>query len=487
MFLFSALALARQRGTMSCRPFGTINHMPAPSRRKRLLTYLTIVLGVLVILALLTPWRRFAEDVLRAGLEAQGLGQVRLTVDRLGLDGVKLRDIALGTDAPVLLPEATIGFSLADLWHGRLQSLRLDGLDLAATQQNGVWRLDGFDPSENTGKSGGLGFPVTLEQIDAVPLTDAALTHSILRLAAPAWSLALPFELVWQKHPAPKLTYQSANPTLKFGAMAGTAESMRVALAFDPGLKQWRGDWRIGGFKLQDAAVDVPILTGTGTVNINADGIKLDGSFIDSEKAWSATFKIDINPMKPAAARLTLAQGSLPWNGGTISMRDVIIPLSGKTDISLPLTIKAVSIDVLMQQLTGKKATAQGVVSGTVPVVIKADGTIRIDQGNLTAETPGVIAIDPAAIPGDNDQIALVREVLQNLHYTLLAIGIDNGADNKLAVSLTVEGKNPDAYNGRPIKLRVHLGGDVLEFVQQSLMSFTDPKQLLRQDDHDKK
>ncbi len=456
--------------------------MLSHSCRKRLWLIIGIALGLLVILTLVTPWQRLAENMLRAGLEAQGLGQARLTVDSLGFDSIRIRNLALGSDGSIILPEATIGYSLNDLWQGQVQSLRLDGLELAATRQEGNWRFDGVTPGNSSTKSAGFAFPVTAEQIAAVPLADVALTHGTLKLTAPAWSLTLPLGLTWQKQPTPQLKAQGENTVLKIGALTGTSASMRAALNFDSNQAQWRGGWQIERFTLQGTPMDVPDLTGSGTIGINADSLKLDGHFIDPGKIWDITFKMNINFAKPDMSRLTLTRCSLPWNGGTISLRDIVIPLTGKADIVAPLTIKGVSIDALMQQLTGKRATAQGAVSGTIPVIIKANGTIQVDGGNLTAEKPGVIAIDPDAIPGDNDQIALVRDVLKNLHYTLLSIGIDSGTDNKLAVSLTVEGKNPDAYQGRPVKLRVHLGGDVLEFVQQGLTSLTDPRQLLRQD-----
>ena len=462
--------------------------MSQPSRRNRLLPFLALALLALVVAALLLPWQRLAEEMLRRQLAAQGLGQVRLTVAALGFDGIKLRDVALGDPAaPLLLPEITVGFALGDLWHGRLQTLHLDGVALAATQQDGQWRIAGFDSSANAGPTSGVGFPVTPEQIAALPLAQADLTHGLLRLTSPVWALDLPLELGWRKQPTPRLIYHGDGPVLKIGALKLAAATMGVELGFDPALRHWRGSWQINDLTPQGNALDVPPLKGAGTLTLTAETLNLDGNFVDSSRSWNATFKVSINLKNLAQSLLTLAQGSLPWNGGTISVAGLAIPLAGKADIHVPLLVKGVSIDVLMQQLTGKRATAQGVVSGILPVTFKTDGTISVDQGHVQAEAPGVIAIDPAAIPGDNDQIALVREVLQNLHYTLLALGIDNAKDGKLALTLTVEGRNPNVQNGRQVKLQVHLGGDVLEFARQSLLSFTDPKQLLRQDDHDQK
>lgn len=464
--------------------------MTSPARRHFFLPVLGLTLLTLIVAGFVMPWPRLVGDVLRQQMEAQGLRNVRLTVEALGLDGIKLRDISIGDEPPLRLPVATVAFKLSDLWHGKLQTLRLDGLEFAATQQDGKWAVTGFgQPTQDNGQNVssqavGIGLPMTAQHIAAIPLEAATLSHGALRLTAPAWSLALPLELDWQKQPTPSLTYHGDSPTFKMGALTVTAIKLSTAITLNPVQKQWSGAWQLEGLALQGSPLAVPSLTGTGTLSIDADTVKLAGCFDDAAKAWHGCFKADISLKNATQSRLTITSGKLPWTGGVISVQNVAIPLSGKADIQVPVQVKGVSIDTLMQQLTGKRATAQGVVSGTLPVTIKANGAISIAQGQLQAEAPGVIAIDPTAIPGDNDQVALVREVLRNLHYTLLAIGIDNGKDNKPTVTLTVEGRNPDVQNGRAVKLQVHLGGDVLEFAQQGLMSFTDPKQLLRQENN---
>lgn len=467
--------------------------MTSPTRRHFFLPILGFVLVALIIAGFVIPWPRLVGDVLRQQMEAQGLRKVHLTVEALGLNGIKLRDISIGDEPPLRLPAVTVAFNLSDLWNGKLQTLHLDGLEFTATQQSGAWTLTGFSrPPQGSGqnvsnRNVGIGLPLTQQHIAAIPLEQATLTHGSLRLTSPDWSLALPLELNWQKQPTPRLTYQGDSPTFKMGALTVTAITLSATITLNPAQKQWSGAWQLEGLALQGSPIAVPSLTGTGTLGIGADAVQLAGCFNDTTKDWQSCFKADINMNNATQSRLTITHGKMPWTGGVISVRNVTIPLSGNADIQIPVQVKGVSIDTLMQQLTGKRATAQGVVSGTLPVTIKANGAISIAQGQLQAEAPGVIAIDPAAIPGDNEQIALVREVLQNLHYTLLAIGIDNGKDNKPAVTLTVEGRNPDAQNGRAVKLQVHLGGDVLEFAQQSLMSFTDPKQLLRQENNAQK
>jgi hypothetical protein len=155
--------------------------------------------------------------------------------------------------------------------------------------------------------------------------------------------------------------------------------------------------------------------------------------------------------------------------------------LSGKQDLKLNLHVDKVSLGNLMQQLTGARATATGVISGELPVAIGADGMIGLQQASLQAEEPGIISMAQDAIPGDNAQIAIVRDILKNFHYSVLSIGVDNGKDNKLSVLMKLEGGNPDMYSGHPVQLNVQLNGDVLNFVQQNILALTNPRKFLEQ------
>lgn len=81
--------------------------------------------------------------------------------------------------------------------------------------------------------------------------------------------------------------------------------------------------------------------------------------------------------------------------------------------------------------------------------------------------------------------MALVRDILKNFHYTNFAMGINSGKDDKLSMLLQLSGNNPEVYNGREVKLNVNLTGDLLSVIRQSMMSVSDPQQLMK-DSHAK-
>ena len=51
---------------------------------------------------------------------------------------------------------------------------------------------------------------------------------------------------------------------------------------------------------------------------------------------------------------------------------------------------------------------------------------------------------------------------------------------------MTLQGNNPKVYKGKPVKLNVHLTGDILDVVRQSMLT-SNPTKLLQQGEHDKK
>ena len=169
----------------------------------------------------------------------------------------------------------------------------------------------------------------------------------------------------------------------------------------------------------------------------------------------------------------------MPWNGGSLAAQNVKIPLNGQSPFDVKIKINQVSADGLMQQLTGKRASATGTISGTLPITIDPDGSIVFHQGILQAEEPGTITLSPEAVPGDGEQITLVREVLKDFHYTSLAMQLNSSEDHRLELRMNLEGSNPQVQAGRRVKINVNLNGDVLNFVQQNLLWLSDPQKIM--------
>jgi hypothetical protein len=446
---------------------------------------LLLIMALAAIGAVFVPWKLAVEGQLKAMLEAQGFRNVRLTVSGLGFKSVTLKDISVGEPNPLVLKNLTLNYSLAELWSGRLGEMVLSGLDIEGHMEGSQWKvkgLEGFLPDTKPEAS----FSVPMEVDRLIPFERAKLEASQLRLSGP-WQLSVPLNVSWQKNPQPEFTYQGTGLSYKAPPLEITTGEATARLMLKAESKQWQGSWQLKNVAVKGAATPLPALEGAGDMVVRDDTAMIKGRFKSADNSYVTEFKLDYALNAPKKSRLTLIEAGLPWNEGRLSVQNVLLPLEGKHDLSFPIKVERVSVDALMQTLTGKQASGTGVVSGTLPVTIKADGAILMHEGNLRSEAPGKITLSPEAIPGDNEQVALVREILKDLHYTLLSITMENGPDQKSSVLMTLEGRNPAVHEGRPVKLNVRLTGDVLNLVQQSIMPLLDPRLLLRQDKNEKK
>lgn len=239
------------------------------------------------------------------------------------------------------------------------------------------------------------------------------------------------------------------------------------------------GTWALSDIVLRDAPLDMPPLHGEGTLQRRGGTYTVEGVIQSADATVKADFTLDY-PQDGTQARLVVHSAVLPWNGGRLRARGVAVPLAGKSPVSFKLEVQEVPLNTLLQQATGNRASATGVVSGTIPVTIARDGTFTLHAGKLQAQEAGTVSLQPDVIPGDNQQVAVVRDVMQDFHYRSFVLTLDSGKDKKMSMLLSLSGNNPDKYNGREVNLNVRLTGDVLSLFQQSVTTITDPRKFLK-------
>ena len=433
---------------------------------------------LLVIAALVLPWKFWIEKKLTSILEARGFHKVHLAISALGLSNITFKNISVGGDKPLTLEDVTIGYSLSDVWQGDVSALAIKGLGITIYRHNNQWAIAGLENWSNNKTNASI--PVTLDQLADIPLSSIKLENSNIHIISDSGEVDIPFQFTWQKTPIPKLTTQVKSLTFKMHGIEIITGEISCDLTLHEGDKQWDGAWQIKDIITKGDATPMPVMEGKGVLSAQTEHVSLLGGMKSADSSYNANFSMEYALNTPEKSLFTLTDATVPWNSGTLSVHDVKVPLSGKYATEVNLKVQHASIDALMQILTGKRASATGVVSGTIPITIEADGSITFHEGSLKAEEPGTISMTPDAIPGDNEQVAVVRNVLKNLHYTHFSIAVDSHKGNQLSVLLVLEGNNPDVYEGRPVKMNVHLTGDLLNIMQQSVMPFMNPQQLLK-------
>ena len=181
----------------------------------------------------------------------------------------------------------------------------------------------------------------------------------------------------------------------------------------------------------------------------------------------------------PSNGTLALNELVIPWAGGEVSTKPVMFALSMDKPIFVTLKLNQVNLSEVLSKISDGGVQGTGRVSGILPIVYYPDGRIDLRPGDATAIETGTITVSPQLLPGDNAQLELTRNALQNFQYTTLQIVVSSDAANKPVLKFTIEGTNPQAFGERPVKLNVSVSGDFLPLIQQSMLAINDIKQLL--------
>ncbi|MEH6571412.1 MAG: YdbH domain-containing protein [Halioglobus sp.] len=118
---------------------------------------------------------------------------------------------------------------------------------------------------------------------------------------------------------------------------------------------------------------------------------------------------------------------------------------------------------------------AMGILEGSLPVTI-TDGRVIIEDGYLRALPPGgsirYIANEASkALAASSPELKLALDLLNDFQYEVLSseVNLDKGGNLLLGLSLT--GKNPSQYEGRPINFNINLEQNLDPLLQSLRLS----------------
>ena len=445
-----------------------------------------VLLGVLALLVL--PWKVGVGNRLTAMLEDKGFAGVKLTLSDVGLRRARLQDISVGGDSPLVLKSLDVNYNIRDLWNRNLRDVTLHGLGLEVMKRDNKWVVIGLENLKgSTDASKAFAIPVSRDELSFLPFDVLNVADSTIHVVSDAWQVSLPVTATLDKSADPKISYDAEHISGKAGNIIVETGKAEIRGQVDAAAKAWQGTWKISDIALSGASVEIPAMQGAGTIVGKAGQVLVTGTLISADKSYSLSFVLDERLDGSAPSTLTIQTARMPWKGGIIGLRNEKISLDKPTPLRLDLRVDKVDANELLQTLTGKKVSATGQFSGTIPVVIGQNGSLSFPSGGLNTEGPGTISMPPEALPGAGEKLDLVRNILKDFQYAKFSLGI-NGIDGKgLSVVLSLEGRNPEVENGRLVKLNVNLTGDLLDFITQNAMLFNDPEAYLKQSNDDKK
>lgn len=227
------------------------------------------------------------------------------------------------------------------------------------------------------------------------------------------------------------------------------------------------GSWKLSGLAITGLDQEVPVLQGSGNYDLDKKRF-VSGNLQDKSKQYMANIRV--NEQEAIIRNLRLK-----WEGATIKSAEIHIPFGGEKSFALPLHIEQLPLNTLFSNIAQGKASGSGMISGDLDLSVDPKGGVSLKNGNFVNNAEGVIKIDPSALPGEQAQMKIAREALSNFHYTKLSLTTSGDKEQGVTIKLNVEGNNPQAFNGRPVKLNVNLTGDVIELLEQTILPLTDP------------
>ncbi len=96
-----------------------------------------------------------------------------------------------------------------------------------------------------------------------------------------------------------------------------------------------------------------------------------------------------------------------------------------------------------------------GIVDARFPLVAEPDGP-AVREGSFAARGPGRLRYS-SGVPAGN----IGLQALEDFEYDSLSGTLDYGSDGAYKISIDLLGRNPELYNGYPIRFRLNLGGSM--------------------------
>lgn len=176
--------------------------------------------------------------------------------------------------------------------------------------------------------------------------------------------------------------------------------------------------------------------------------------------------------------RVAVERAEWRWAGGVLRAKPFTLSPQAPQGL-VELEAEGIDFAQLLSLAAVDGLDATGRLRGQLPVRIDG-GTVRIDDGVLEAAAPGAVRYDPAEPPsflaGDPGSATdLLRGALTDFRYQELRLTVNGTAGGELVVGLSLQGANPDFYDGHPVKLNLNLSGALDRILRQSIDAYRIP------------
>jgi hypothetical protein len=176
-----------------------------------------------------------------------------------------------------------------------------------------------------------------------------------------------------------------------------------------------------------------------------------------------------------AAQSLNVQAFDVNLLGGSLHAEPASVPWP-LSDQALPLAIRQIDLQQLLALFNVQGLTGSGRMDGVLPLAYR-DGSLEVDDGQLNSLSAGTLKYEPTLALPDNPGLLALR----NFHYQRFVMRLWYAADGAYRTQATLEGSNPDFYDGYPIRFGLNINGELPGLFRSALFSGDFNRHILEQ------
>ena len=222
------------------------------------------------------------------------------------------------------------------------------------------------------------------------------------------------------------------------------------------------------------------VITGTGRVDWSEAGVTSSGSFSTEDFDFAAAFgpvqgasgtivftdlinlttapgqRLKVASINPGieifdgeiefdlrgGTALSIAGGSWPFLGGTLSIQPVTLNFGASEVRKYILEIRGLEADQFIERMELGNISATGTFDGTVPLVFDENGNGRIEDGHLQSRPPGgnVSYIGELTYEDLSPIANFAFDTLRSLDYSTMTIGMEGSLTGEIVTRVRFDG-----------------------------------------------
>ena len=133
---------------------------------------------------------------------------------------------------------------------------------------------------------------------------------------------------------------------------------------------------------------------------------------------------------------------------------------NGKIVRKNKLVVSDLNISKLMQDAGFSNVNITGALGGIIPFEA-VDSEVKVNGALIQSLRPGVLTLPKDVImglfPGNTPKMIMIRDALENYHYEFFEIRFDGDLADRVMMTVSAQGRNPDMTRKEPIDLNLQI------------------------------